>query len=297
MLVSGKLSEHQPVTPRSRSISSCMFVTVSYFRMSLSPTSSSATPEVKVKMRSSQQQLSASAATTTPHHHRMSGTGGGGTPTGMGRCRSLLDGSSSPSSASATSSDSRVKRLSARFGSQQQQQHENHHPQLVNNHPPLTRATSRPGSHHAPRNHRLYQAAQHQRQSSNPALLGSMSGNLPSVSSLSLSRNVQPPTTLATSTTATCDEPAHYKQPNKPALPPPRAKTPPPPPGRKVRRVRALYDCDADNDDELTFVEDEVIIVTGEEDSEWWIGHVEHQLHRTGVFPIKFVKPIVDNDK
>lgn len=58
-----------------------------------------------------------------------------------------------------------------------------------------------------------------------------------------------------------------------------------------------MYDCDADNDDELTFVEDEVIIVTGEEDSEWWIGHVEHQLHRTGVFPIKFVKPIVDNDK
>lgn len=39
----------------------------------------------------------------------------------------------------------------------------------------------------------------------------------------------------------------------------------------KVRRVKTIYDCQADNDDELTFFEGEVIIVTGEEDQEWWV--------------------------
>lgn len=39
----------------------------------------------------------------------------------------------------------------------------------------------------------------------------------------------------------------------------------------KTRRVKTIYDCQADNDDELTFVEGEVIIVTGEEDQEWWV--------------------------
>lgn len=39
----------------------------------------------------------------------------------------------------------------------------------------------------------------------------------------------------------------------------------------KQRRVKTIYDCQADNDDELTFVEGEVIIVTGEEDQEWWV--------------------------
>lgn len=39
----------------------------------------------------------------------------------------------------------------------------------------------------------------------------------------------------------------------------------------KVRRVKTIYDCQADNDDELTFIEGEVIVVTGEEDQEWWV--------------------------
>ena len=39
----------------------------------------------------------------------------------------------------------------------------------------------------------------------------------------------------------------------------------------KTRRVKTIYDCQADNEDELTFVEGEVIIVTGEEDQEWWV--------------------------
>ncbi|XP_041101250.1 arf-GAP with SH3 domain, ANK repeat and PH domain-containing protein 1-like isoform X2 [Polyodon spathula] len=62
----------------------------------------------------------------------------------------------------------------------------------------------------------------------------------------------------------------------------------------KVRRVKTIYDCQADNDDELTFLEGEVIIVTGEEDQEWWIGHIEGQPDRKGVFPMSFVHILSD---
>ncbi|XP_071347225.1 arf-GAP with SH3 domain, ANK repeat and PH domain-containing protein 1a isoform X2 [Trachinotus anak] len=62
----------------------------------------------------------------------------------------------------------------------------------------------------------------------------------------------------------------------------------------KVRRVKTIYDCQADNDDELTFTEGEVIIVTGEEDQEWWIGHIEGQPERRGVFPMSFVHILSD---
>lgn len=92
-----------------------------------------------------------------------------------------------------------------------------------------------------------------------------------------------------------------------------------------MKRVKTIYDCQADNDDELTFTEGEVIIVTGEEDQEWWvskastnlqlhsshshtfdrtivfrntffelglfqIGHIEGQPERKGVFPMSFVQ-------
>ncbi|XP_005163532.1 arf-GAP with SH3 domain, ANK repeat and PH domain-containing protein 1a isoform X2 [Danio rerio] len=62
----------------------------------------------------------------------------------------------------------------------------------------------------------------------------------------------------------------------------------------KAKRVKTIYDCQADNDDELTFVEGEVIIVTGEEDQEWWIGHIEGQPERKGVFPMSFVHILSD---
>ena len=35
--------------------------------------------------------------------------------------------------------------------------------------------------------------------------------------------------------------------------------------------MKALYNCVADNPDELTFSEGDVIIVDGEEDQEWWV--------------------------
>ncbi|XP_039255228.1 arf-GAP with SH3 domain, ANK repeat and PH domain-containing protein 2-like isoform X2 [Styela clava] len=62
----------------------------------------------------------------------------------------------------------------------------------------------------------------------------------------------------------------------------------------RPRKVRAIYDCEADNVDELTFVEDEIIVVTGVEDPEWWVGHIEHQPHRAGVFPVSFVHFLPD---
>lgn len=40
---------------------------------------------------------------------------------------------------------------------------------------------------------------------------------------------------------------------------------------QKPKRVKAIYNCVADNPDELTFTEGEVIIVDGEEDQEWWV--------------------------
>ncbi|XP_068610148.1 arf-GAP with SH3 domain, ANK repeat and PH domain-containing protein 2b [Brachionichthys hirsutus] len=63
---------------------------------------------------------------------------------------------------------------------------------------------------------------------------------------------------------------------------------------QKPRRVKAIYNCSADNPDELTFCEGEIIVVDGEEDSEWWFGHVEGDSSRRGMFPVTFVHFISD---
>ena len=55
-----------------------------------------------------------------------------------------------------------------------------------------------------------------------------------------------------------------------------------------MRRVKTIYDCQADNDDELTFVEGEVIIVTGEEDQEWWVSVASTYRSLTGRLPLYF---------
>ncbi|XP_053309041.1 arf-GAP with SH3 domain, ANK repeat and PH domain-containing protein 2-like isoform X2 [Spea bombifrons] len=62
----------------------------------------------------------------------------------------------------------------------------------------------------------------------------------------------------------------------------------------KLRRVKALFDCIADREDELTFSTGEVIVVTEEEDQNWWNGYIEGQLHRRGVFPASFVHLMTD---
>ncbi|XP_071968332.1 arf-GAP with SH3 domain, ANK repeat and PH domain-containing protein 1-like [Engystomops pustulosus] len=62
----------------------------------------------------------------------------------------------------------------------------------------------------------------------------------------------------------------------------------------KLRRVKALFDCTADREDELTFTIGEIIVVTEEEDQNWWNGYIDGQLHRRGVFPASFVHILTD---
>nr|XP_023024118.1 arfGAP with SH3 domain, ANK repeat and PH domain-containing protein [Leptinotarsa decemlineata] len=63
-----------------------------------------------------------------------------------------------------------------------------------------------------------------------------------------------------------------------------------------LRRCKALYDCVADNDDELSFQEGEIIIVINEhtDDDNWMEGMVENEPERTGMFPISFVHMLPD---
>uniref|UniRef100_A0A7N6AWU0 ArfGAP with SH3 domain, ankyrin repeat and PH domain 2a n=1 Tax=Anabas testudineus TaxID=64144 RepID=A0A7N6AWU0_ANATE len=68
----------------------------------------------------------------------------------------------------------------------------------------------------------------------------------------------------------------------------------PPKSPQRPKRVKAIYNCIADNPDELTFSEGEVIVVDGEEDQEWWLGHIEGDPLRRGAFPVTFVHFIVD---
>uniref|UniRef100_A0A3Q1EXG4 ArfGAP with SH3 domain, ankyrin repeat and PH domain 2a n=1 Tax=Acanthochromis polyacanthus TaxID=80966 RepID=A0A3Q1EXG4_9TELE len=63
---------------------------------------------------------------------------------------------------------------------------------------------------------------------------------------------------------------------------------------QRPKRVKAIYNCVADNPDELTFSEGEVIVVDGEEDQEWWLGHIEGDPMRRGAFPVTFVHFIAD---
>lgn len=59
-------------------------------------------------------------------------------------------------------------------------------------------------------------------------------------------------------------------------------------------RCRALFDCEADNDDELTFTEGEIIIVLREEEEDWWEGEIEGNSQRRGLFPKTFVEQLLD---
>lgn len=62
------------------------------------------------------------------------------------------------------------------------------------------------------------------------------------------------------------------------------------------RRCRALYDCNADNDDELEFKEGEVLVVLNErtDDENWMEGEIEGDAGRRGMFPVSFVHMLPD---
>lgn len=63
-----------------------------------------------------------------------------------------------------------------------------------------------------------------------------------------------------------------------------------------LRRCRALYDCEADNEDELSFREGDVIIIINEQtdDDNWMEGVLERAPDRSGMFPISFVHVLQD---
>uniref|UniRef100_A0A3Q1JX57 Un-named sa1614 n=1 Tax=Anabas testudineus TaxID=64144 RepID=A0A3Q1JX57_ANATE len=66
------------------------------------------------------------------------------------------------------------------------------------------------------------------------------------------------------------------------------------PRGTTSRRVQALYDCQADHHDELSFCEGQVLVVLGQEDSDWWHGYIEDEPDQRGLFPSSFVQLLTD---
>ena len=57
-----------------------------------------------------------------------------------------------------------------------------------------------------------------------------------------------------------------------------------------------MYDCEADNDDELTFEEGDVIVIVNEEteDENWMEGVLESDTSKRGLFPVSFVNVLPD---
>ncbi|XP_028260913.1 arf-GAP with SH3 domain, ANK repeat and PH domain-containing protein 2 [Parambassis ranga] len=60
--------------------------------------------------------------------------------------------------------------------------------------------------------------------------------------------------------------------------------------GTASRRAQALYDCQADHHDELSFAEGQVLVVLGQEDNDWWHGYIEDEPDQRGLFPSSFVQ-------
>ena len=64
----------------------------------------------------------------------------------------------------------------------------------------------------------------------------------------------------------------------------------------RYKRCRALYDCEADNEDELSFEEGDIIVIIAEEteDDNWMEGVLESEPDRRGLFPASFVHMLSD---
>lgn len=67
---------------------------------------------------------------------------------------------------------------------------------------------------------------------------------------------------------------------------------PPPPVAVAIDRVVAMYDCEADHEDELSFTEGQVLVVHEKPDRDWWVGHVEDTPEQRGLFPASFVQEL-----
>ncbi|KAH8856678.1 ArfGAP with SH3 domain, ANK repeat and PH domain-containing protein [Schistosoma japonicum] len=57
----------------------------------------------------------------------------------------------------------------------------------------------------------------------------------------------------------------------------------------------ALYDCEAENPDELTFVRGEIIQLVDRPDDDWWEGFIHSNPSRRGMFPVTYVKHILNS--
>ncbi|CAH8866585.1 unnamed protein product [Trichobilharzia szidati] len=55
--------------------------------------------------------------------------------------------------------------------------------------------------------------------------------------------------------------------------------------------LEALYDCEAENSDELTFSRGEIIQICDKPDDDWWEGVIHSDKNRRGMFPVTYVKP------
>lgn len=73
------------------------------------------------------------------------------------------------------------------------------------------------------------------------------------------------------------------------SLPRPKTSNPSTSTGHQVEKVVALYDFDAENDDELSFKKGSVIVVVKKQHEGWWVGNCDGS---TGVFPSNYVEPM-----
>ncbi|KAF8563807.1 hypothetical protein P879_09823 [Paragonimus westermani] len=54
--------------------------------------------------------------------------------------------------------------------------------------------------------------------------------------------------------------------------------------------LEAIYDCDAEHSDELSFRQGEIIELVARSDDDWWEGFISNQPWRRGLFPTTYVK-------
>ncbi|GAB6028472.1 hypothetical protein CHUAL_002631 [Chamberlinius hualienensis] len=100
---------------------------------------------------------------------------------------------------------------------------------------------------------------------------------------------------LSSFISANSDNEAVHNQMNQDYIvpvPPPRKRQD----NLRPRRCRALYDCEADNEDELSFQEGEIIVVLEDhtDDENWMEGYIEGNPDRKGMFPISFVHMLTE---
>lgn len=76
---------------------------------------------------------------------------------------------------------------------------------------------------------------------------------------------------------------------NMPKIP---SKAPPPVPKKEVKKYRCIYPYEAQAEDELTIAEDDIIILQQQDPSGWFVGSLERDPARIGLFPGNYTEQI-----